>query len=331
MMMRMQTKAGVWIWINTFMNMQQSSKTCDNGYPDIVCANHVVYESEAYQFKLESQFLSMYVVSSPEYRSQACASAASALPPPPPPPLGPKDSTDLNHYEPWSSSSTAPADSDFPADSRAAPPVFASSATHRGVPRDDRPSYVADDFPEYSTAAAAAANTATSAELGRLDCMTGSLLEQLRSAAAAAAAAHGGRDSVVIPSLVRGSDALQQHSGCRHFRPGVIHDTPHQHHQHHHHHDTASSRHHVDMDYDEQEEQEPGDHHQPRDSICWRIFAHSSRTEDTKGGGGVGGSDFVPITTFSGHNTDWSGYSHSDYYLANHNETIFTREPTFTC
>ena len=63
---RLQSKAGKWIWVNMVMHIRQPF-VCDNGDPAIVCINHVIRDSEAELFKLQSQLYSSHIAQSPEF------------------------------------------------------------------------------------------------------------------------------------------------------------------------------------------------------------------------------------------------------------------------
>ncbi|ELT93983.1 hypothetical protein CAPTEDRAFT_193549 [Capitella teleta] len=66
---RLQNSAGYWVWVNMVMHIRQPF-VCDNGDPAIICINHVIDESEAQHFKMQSQLFSSHIAPSPEYLGQ---------------------------------------------------------------------------------------------------------------------------------------------------------------------------------------------------------------------------------------------------------------------
>ena len=69
---RLQNKTGTWVWVNMVMHIRQPF-VCDNGEPAIICINHVIQESEAQHFKLQSQLYSSHIAPSPEYLAQGAS------------------------------------------------------------------------------------------------------------------------------------------------------------------------------------------------------------------------------------------------------------------
>ena len=63
---RLQASTGDWVWVNMVMHIRQPF-VCDNGDPAIVCNNHVISESEAPHFKVQSQLYSSHIARSPEF------------------------------------------------------------------------------------------------------------------------------------------------------------------------------------------------------------------------------------------------------------------------
>jgi len=73
---RLQTKAGGWVWVNIVMHIRQPF-VCDNGDPAIVCINHVINEKEAELFKMQSQLYSSHIAPSPEFMGPPQGSSPS--------------------------------------------------------------------------------------------------------------------------------------------------------------------------------------------------------------------------------------------------------------
>ena len=71
---RLQTKEGQWVWVNTVMNIRQPFLS-NNEEPAIVCINQVIADGEAQQFKLQSQLYSSHIARSPEFLSSPQASS----------------------------------------------------------------------------------------------------------------------------------------------------------------------------------------------------------------------------------------------------------------
>lgn len=312
MIVRMQTKSGAWIWINTFMSIRQSY-ACDNGDPVIVCVNHVIFESEAFQFKLESQFLSMYVASSPEYLSQRTSILPQVIT---------KESTvcDMNQYDQnaisWGVATTTPTpiDVSFVRDTRV--PAYSPTTGRNLATTEDRSSYCrVEDFPEYSPPQPPPPPPPQpSSDYGRLEGMSGSLLEQLRSVSA-------GRDE--IPSLVRTNEI--PHGRC-HSCVDLSMDAA-----------AAASKDRGSRSLAERTDFEAdSESSHKRDALCWRIFSQKDVAVDeaTAGSGfaSSGGLQAVHHSGGGGGGVDWNNYVHSDYYFASHNEsTVYSREPAFSC
>lgn len=307
---RMQTKSGAWIWINIFMSVRHSY-ACDNEDPVIVCVNHVIFESEAFQFKLESQFLSMYVASSPEYLSQGTTILPQVIT---------KESIgcDLNQYESnvisWgvattSTTTTSSVDASFARDTRV--PAYSPTTGRNLAPNDDRSSYCrVEDFPPQQPAS----------DYGRLDGMSGSLLEQLRSISS-------GRND--IPCLVRTNEI--SHGRCNSCVDLCLESSA----------PAASSSKDrgsrtlapAPSDFDADCESS----HKSSDTLYRRIFSQKSAAVD---GGAATASGFaspgrlpaVHTNGGGGGGADWNNYVHSDYYFASHNESsVYCREPAFSC
>ena len=67
---RLMARSGEWVWVNTVMHIRQPF-ICDNGDPAIVCINHVINESDAQHFKVQSQLYSSHIARSPEIFSSS--------------------------------------------------------------------------------------------------------------------------------------------------------------------------------------------------------------------------------------------------------------------
>lgn len=78
--LRMFAKDGTWIWVNLVMHIRQPS-ACNNGEPAIVCINHVLRESDAVHFKLQSQMYSSHIARSPEVLTQSGSSPSHSITP----------------------------------------------------------------------------------------------------------------------------------------------------------------------------------------------------------------------------------------------------------
>lgn len=72
--MRLQTKDGKLVWVNTVMNIRQPFLS-NSEEPAIVCINQVIVDGEAQQFKLQSQLYSSHIARSPEFLTSPQASS----------------------------------------------------------------------------------------------------------------------------------------------------------------------------------------------------------------------------------------------------------------